>query len=198
MAWVSHKILNFACGRRSPTHSCEGVNYTTGNEYNQVYGRIIGYQIEQPETLYFASIGNSINTYYVDGISVTRGSARQHIWTFACGINEGTRYSGSTCPCVTGSRQTGGYSFIGQNYLCESDLTAWNGTNGVFFPDGDPLWDGQGCGPTSSCCTFNSSPCTVQCNTAFPPQLITLRSGSVVVMEEFKLRILQYNSWSSM
>ena len=49
-------------------------------------------------------------------------------------------------------------SFIGQNYFCESGLTAWNGTNGVFFPDCDPLWDGQGCGPTSSCCTFNSPP----------------------------------------
>ena len=22
----------------------------------------------------------------------------------------------------------------------------------------DPLWDGQGCGPTSTCCTFNNPP----------------------------------------
>ena len=136
--------------------------------------------------MYFASIGTSINTYYVDGISVTGGSPRQYIWTFACGINEGTCYTGN-CPCVAGNCQTGGYSFIGQNYFCESGLTAWNGTNGVFFPDGDPLWDGQGYGSTSSCCTFNS-----------PPWFnVTLRSGSVVVIKEFKLRILRYNSWNS-
>ena len=49
-------------------------------------------------------------------------------------------------------------SFVGQNYFCESGLNRWNGTSGVFWPDGDPLWDGQGCGITSSCCTFNSPP----------------------------------------
>jgi hypothetical protein len=27
----------------------------------------------------------------------------------------------------------------------------------VFYAD-DPLWDGQGCGPTSTCCTFNNPP----------------------------------------
>ena len=49
-------------------------------------------------------------------------------------------------------------TFVGQNYFCETGLTRWNGTSGVFWLDGDPLWDGQGCGPTSSCCTFNSPP----------------------------------------
>jgi hypothetical protein len=26
-----------------------------------------------------------------------------------------------------------------------------------FYAD-DPLWDGQGCGPNSTCCTFNNPP----------------------------------------
>ena len=26
------------------------------------------------------------------------------------------------------------------------------------FHADDPLWDGQGCGPTSTCCTFNNPP----------------------------------------
>ena len=30
-------------------------------------------------------------------------------------------------------------------------------TNYVFYAD-DPLWDGQGCGPASTCCTLNSPP----------------------------------------
>ena len=158
--WQEITSPHRVCGRRSTTRSCEGVNYTTGSEqYDQVCGRIIGYQIGQPEALYFASIGNSINTYYVDGISVTHGSPRQHIWTFACGLDE--HHSGGSCPCVAGStqsRQNYIPSFIGQNYFCESGLTTWPQTSGVFYANGDPLWDGQGCGPTSSCCTFNSPP----------------------------------------
>ena len=49
-------------------------------------------------------------------------------------------------------------SFVGQNYFCETGITRYDGSGNVFWPNGDPLWDGQGCGPTSSCCTFNSPP----------------------------------------
>ena len=143
------------CGTTSS--GCAGVTCSTGSvQYDQVCGRIIGYQFGSPDAFY--SSGSSIDTYYVDGVSVTRGSPRQHIWTFAAGVDEQTRYSGSTCPCVTGSTNGNRIpSFVGQNYFCESGLTQWNGNN-ILFPDGDPLWDGQGCGPTSSCCTFNSPP----------------------------------------
>ena len=148
------------CRRRSTGGSCEGLAYTTGSaQYDQVCGRITGYQIGGPD---FFSTGNSlIDSWYVDGVSVTRGSPRQHIWTFATGVDESGGVSGdgtpATCPCVTGST-TGNQvpSFVGQNYFCESGITRFTG--GGFHPDGDPLWDGQGCGPTSSCCTFNSPP----------------------------------------
>ena len=61
--------------------------------------------------------------------------------------------------CVTGSTGSDKIpSFVGQNYFCETGLTRWPVRNGVLWPDGDPLWDGEGCGPTSSCCTFNSPP----------------------------------------
>ena len=43
-------------------------------------------------------------------------------------------------------------------YFCETGLTRYPGINGPFYSNGDPLWDGQGCGSTSSCCTFNSPP----------------------------------------
>jgi len=103
----------------------------------------------------YAGGSSAINTYYVDGVSVTYGYPRQHIWSFACGVDETNRYS-VNCPCVTGSTVTVP-SFVGQNYFCESGLTRWNG-NFIFHSNGDPLWDGQGCGPTSSCCTLNSPP----------------------------------------
>ena len=42
--------------------------------------------------------------------------------------------------------------------LCETGVPpGQNWSPARFFPD-DPLWDGQGCGPTSTCCTFNNPP----------------------------------------
>ena len=148
------------CGRRSTSGgSCEGLTYSTGSEqYDQVCGRIIGYQIGSLDC--FQGSFQSINTFYVEGVSVTRGSPRQHIWTFAGGADEQRTFFSLTCPCVTGSTNGGNIpsSFVGQNYFCESGITRFPFMHGVFWPDGDPLWDGQGCGPSSSCCTFNSPP----------------------------------------
>ena len=157
-AWREITTPHRTCGRRSG--SCDGVTYTTGSEqYNQVCGRIIGYQIGNTDSF---GTGNSlIDSYYVDGISVTHGLPRQHIWTFAAGYDEQTSPSTSRCPCITGNSaaQSSIPSFVGQNYFCEAGLTQYsNGINGPFYSNGDPLWDGQGCGPTSSCCTFNSPP----------------------------------------
>ena len=156
--WREITTPHRVCGRRSTSSgSCEGLNYSTGSEkYDQVCGRIIGYQIGSPASFHS---GSSINTFYVGGISVTHGSPRQHIWTFAGGIDEQTTHDCCTCPCVNGSRDINDLPlFVGQNYFCETGITRWPRTYGVFWPNGDPLWDGQGCGPTSSCCTFHSPP----------------------------------------
>ena len=158
-AWMKITTPHRVCGRRSTSSSCEGLTYSTDSEqYDQVCGRIIGYQIGTPDA--FNGAGASIDTPYLDGVSVTIGSPRQHIWSFAAGHDEESTRIHSICPCVTGSVDENFIpAFVGQNYLCESGLTQWNGTNaGIFWPNGDPLWDGQGCGPTSTCCTFNSPP----------------------------------------
>ena len=143
------------CGRRSTSPSCEGLTYSTGSEqYDQVCGRIIGYELGAPDA--FTGAGQVIDTYYLDGVSLTHGSPRQHIWSFANGLSEVNSHPTSTCPCVTGNTANIP-SFVGRNYFCESGITSDHVT-GKFYPNGDPLWDGQGCGPTSSCCTFNSPP----------------------------------------
>ena len=142
--WQEITTPHRVCGRRSTTGgSCEGLNYPTGSEqYNQVCGRIIGYQIGGPD--FFVTGNSRIDSWYVDGGSVIHGSPRQHIWTFATGIDESGGLLGygtlTTCPCITGST-TGNQmpSFVGQNYFCESGLTWFSGG---FHPNGDPLWDG--------------------------------------------------------
>ena len=155
--WQEITTPHRTCGRRSTRASCEGLNYTTGSEqYDQVCGRIIGYQLGSTDS--FGGAGLSIDSYYLEGVSVTYGSPRQHIWSFANGLDEVLSVPQYTCPCVPGS--TAGNlipSFVGQNYFCETGIN-YRFTNGLFYPNGDPLWDGQGCGPTSNCCTFNSPP----------------------------------------
>ena len=146
--WQEITTPHRVCRKRSNTGGCEGLNYTTGNEqYDQMCGRIIGYQLGNTDAFLDSRSFNS----YVDGISVTHGTPRQHIWTFAAGFDElTTLYPYAKCPCVAGSTNRNHIpSFVGQNYFCESGLTQHSdGINRPFFLNGDPLWDGQGCGPT--------------------------------------------------
>ena len=46
-------------------------------------------------------------------------------------------------------------SFVGQDYFC--DTASRDRYESIFYPE-DPLWDGQGCGGTSTCCEFNNPP----------------------------------------
>ena len=159
--WREYTTPHRVCGRRSNSSgTCEGLNYTTGSEqYDQVCGRIIGYQSGTPDA--FIGAGWSIDSYYLDGVSLTYGSPRQHIWSFAAGVDEGNSrpsYAYDRCPCVAGSTNRNRIpSFVDQNYFCESGITQWNGSF-IFWPNGDPLWDGQGCGSNNTSCTFNSPP----------------------------------------
>ena len=92
----------------------------------------------------------------MDGVSITHGHPRRHIWTFAAAHDE--QYAdGSACPCSkTDTTYTGVVPpFLGNNYFC--DTGSRNTWQYIFYPN-DPLWDGRGCGPTSSWCTFNSPP----------------------------------------
>ena len=95
----------------------------------------------------------SIDDAYVDGVSITHGiNPRQHIWTYAVGVEEGS--SGSLeCPCNQGS-SAHTPSFVGENYYCESAEDESN--FGVFYPN-DILWDGMNCRSIeSTCCPSDS------------------------------------------
>ena len=145
------------CGKSTDGNGCNSVNYTTsGLQYNKVCGRVVGYQRGTPDGFhtYFCS-DCTINKAYVDGISITYGSPRKHIWTLAAGLYE-TENLLLNCPCNSpGGAQPP--SFVGSDYYCESadDSAPWSIS--TLYSD-DPLWDGEGCGG-------NEAPC---CN---PPDL---------------------------
>ena len=68
---------------------------THSNSYSHVCGRIIGYQLGSANGFqpYSAGWYTRIEDPYVDGVVITRGTEKQHIWTFA--VVE------SYCPCNT-------------------------------------------------------------------------------------------------
>ena len=62
---------------------------------------------------------NSIDTPYVDGLSITHGTPCQHIWTYVVGHNDYGGYDNEHCPCAQ-SPGVDPPSFVGSNYYCES------------------------------------------------------------------------------
>ncbi len=149
------------CGRVEGRAVCTSTTYSTyGVEYSKVCGRIIAYQSSTSDAFnpYSNDRAVSIDDVYVDGVSLTHGRLpRQHIWTFANAIVE-TQSNAEVCPCTrTDVPYTGVVPpFIGQDYFCETgSRQAFR--HDTFYPD-DPLWDGQGCGGTSTCCEFNNPP----------------------------------------
>ena len=149
------------CGR-SHTVTMGGCSTTTFNvgdlPYSRVCGRIRGYQFGSTSA-FRHGLSQDINSYYVDGISLTHGGAgrRHHIWTFAAGLTEvSSSYPNEDCPCDT-LRYDRVPTFVGNNYFCESSLhSEWN-DNFTFYPD-DVLWDGQDCTAHSTCCQLNNPP----------------------------------------
>ena len=96
----------------------------------------------------------TIDGYYVDGVSLTHGSPQQHIWTFAAGHSESENIN-RVCPCDATINITIP-PFVGKDYFCESGRNPGD-LHGLFYPD-DPLWDGDGCTASSTCCSFNNPP----------------------------------------
>ena len=146
-----------SCGRATnDSAGCWSTFYNTGgSQYSRVCGRVRGYQFAA--TGAFDQAARGIDSYYVEGVSLTHGGSRTHVWTFAAGLSElyDGRYNNNFCPCVTAATRQPP-TFVGNDYFCESGLnTTWVDNQNIFYP-ADPLWDGQNC--VSSCCQFNSPP----------------------------------------
>ncbi len=107
------------CGK-AWRYGCSWVMYTTyGFQYQQVCGRIRGYQ-KYATTAFQAEHRIdpcTIDDSYVYGVSITyRNAPRKHIWT--C-FNE-IESSSSACPCNGGQLPP---EFVGSDYYCESGIT---------------------------------------------------------------------------
>ena len=98
---------------------------------------------------------------YVDGVVVTHGDPWSHIWTFS-GAHSQNRTGNSVCPCTNANNPTNSRivipPWVGNDYFCETGVNDGSAVaRGTFYPD-DPLWDGENCVLTSTCCRFNNPP----------------------------------------
>ena len=150
------------CTKTTDLGGCSSAKLSVhGVQYSQVCGKIIGYQYESPDAFaqYYINRARTIDGHYVDGISLTHGSnSRKHIWTFAAALHEvTTSFPQSLCPCtnIHNHRTIPIPPYVGSDYFC--DTASEQHFEFKFYPD-DPLWDGQGCGPLNTCCSFNRPP----------------------------------------
>ena len=126
---------------------CASVTFPThALPYTKVCGRARGYQFGSPDGFLG---GTSPDSSYADGLLVSYGSPRNHIWTFAVGVSkDDNSLACCNCPCALYSGQNVP-PFVGESYFCESAVTGqWQKQ---WYLD-DPLWDSQGCVDNSTCC----------------------------------------------
>ena len=140
---------------------CASNTFTTqGIEYSHVCGRVIGYQKRVPLAFHHNILNglyNDIDGYYVNGVSLTHGqNPRKHIWTFAGASDETTGHRPTfKCPCTnTAISPPSIPSFIGNDYFCDTALSVHYTSVPRVLHTSKPLWDGEGCGPSDTCCSF--------------------------------------------
>ena len=154
-SWREYNTHQFrACGRPISNRASRPSHiYPTNHQYSKVCGRIIGIQVASPDA-FLSSRRIGIDGSYMDGVSITYGSPRNHIWTYVGSFSE-TATGDRACPCdSSGGNQP--QPFVGNNYYCESGNPGQN-WQGQDFPN-DKLWDGQQCSHEGTCCTGANTP----------------------------------------
>ena len=127
-------------------YGCSSVTFPThGVPYTKVCGRARGYAYRFTPAFQSFARTLEIDSYYATGLSVTYGSPRSHIWTFAAGADDNTCCN---CPCALHPGPAAP-PFVGDKYFCETGIIGqWEYQ---WYLD-DPLWDSQGCANGSTCC----------------------------------------------
>ena len=141
----------------TPVRGCAGAGEScrstfidgSNTAYSKVCGRLIGEGVNTPDAfIRFVSGQNTIEGYYLDGVSVTHGvpGSRTHIWSFGAGVSTPAVFS--RCPCDNGNRDHAPLppAEVGNNYFCAT------------VDGNDRLWTGESCMNNNPCCSFHNPP----------------------------------------
>ena len=174
--WTLHEEPVRACGRKTDEGgTCDSVLIPVTMNYSMVCGRIYAYQRGESDAFRYSvylSPDVSIDRPYVDGLSLTHGlvGQRKHVWTFAGARDETSRsynYNNinpllrpSSCPCIDPALTWPWKvpSYVGDSYFCDTGARTYTYDDFYKVFMDDPLWEGEGCGGSSTCCRFNSPP----------------------------------------
>ena len=136
------------CVRNEVSAGCSSVELSTANiQYSNVCGRITAYQVGSPDDF---RPSNDINSAYVDGVSLTHGNPRQHIWTFAAA----GRMDRICDPCRTESRPAS----VGSDFFCDTGNPMPSSVTFDTFHSDNPLWNGDECAADNECCPTDNPP----------------------------------------
>ena len=139
-----------ACRAPNDNAGCFSTYFPTHNiPYSRVCGMVIGIQKGSPDGFVPGPLHPSIDLPYLDGVSITYGNPRKHVWSYGAGVSEHYSPVTYTCPCSQHRGQLP-LPFVREHYYCEAG-TAGGLQFGHYFTD-DPLWDGKGCGSKNTCC----------------------------------------------
>ena len=145
--------------RSGDSIGCDSTIFSTYNiTFNKICGQLKGYQKGNTYGFYASKhdTKKSIDSYYVDGVSITLGNPRKHVWTYAVGISDDNNFPQYNCPCaaIPGPDPP---AFVGNHYYCESGNTGY--FDSTVYYTSDQLWDGDGCiSANNNCCTNPDMP----------------------------------------
>ena len=144
----------YMCRSANDSAGCYPTIFSVYNVgYNKICGKMKGYQKGAPDAFRYSS---SLDGQCVNGISITLGNPRKHVWTYAVGLSDDHHANSlGNCPCAKHPGKNPP-AFVGNHYYCES------GNVGYFvrsqYHTEDPLWDGAGCLADNNCCTNIDQP----------------------------------------
>ena len=149
-----HNDTSF-CTARSNSSGCHRAIFSTNQvvNYQNVCGRVTGFQKGTPDAF------NSRSSAQVDGISITHGDPRQHIWTYAVGLTneDRTLQYDSNCPC---GKKAGHNApeYVGKNFYCDTanKVTKWVLGGKIYVSTF--LWQTSGCFDPNFCCHTTNQP----------------------------------------
>ena len=138
----------------STAAGCASAHFSTrGVIFEHICGQTKSYQKGTPDA--FSVSVQSIDKVYVDGISITLGSPRKHVWTYAGSHSDNYDAGNGNCPCAPAPGASPP-AFVKDDYYCESGTTGPAAHANFYLSD--PLWDGKGCPADSGCCAQMGMP----------------------------------------
>jgi len=158
-AWKKITSPVAACRPPSDNAGCFPTFFSTHKApYSRVCGMVIGIQKATTDAFVSGRGTTSIDRPYLDGVSITFGYPRKHIWSYASSITEDDfvheGWDISACPCSKHENAAHPLPFVRDHYYCESGTT--RAGSDIYI--NDPLWDGKGCSVENLCCTDPDMP----------------------------------------